>query len=366
MKTSSASIFDSLHHHPKLAAGAAANKPASSSSSSSAATSTGNQPSQQQQQLVPMSPAKIKTQSVLCTQDLFVCLLLKYAINLIKSTSQVGGGQNGSGGSNGRLTKPGGGKRGQQANAVYRKYNAILEEESEELIDEFYENEVVTDEDEEGLEEQEEDEDEMDDDDDMDENHDVDSTDVDETTDVESDHHVEDSASHVTTTTTNSKLLATLSNACLELLIESLALCQSSALAMVISNSGYPIELTVSDVRTSGDGLFLLLKTIGACAPLRLVEPCYAYLAKIRRLSEPLLWLLAGLFNDARFVDAFIHKRNGLEIISKGKLKNHNFFLFLYLSSSPVHSKFQVKNDSRFKFCIYVNVRSIVLAELTF
>ena len=43
------------------------------------------------------------------------------------------------------------------------------------------------------------------------------------------------------------RLIKALSDDCLELLVESLGLCQSSALAMVISNSCYPIELNVED-----------------------------------------------------------------------------------------------------------------------
>lgn len=113
------------------------------------------------------------------------------------------------------------------------------------------------------------------------------------------------------------KLIRILSNECLEVFIESLALCQSSALAMVISNSGYPIELTLDDIQTPGDGLFLLLKSICNSTPLKLVDSSFSYLSKIKRLSEPLLWLFAGLFLHENVIKAFLDK-NGIEIISKG------------------------------------------------
>lgn len=112
------------------------------------------------------------------------------------------------------------------------------------------------------------------------------------------------------------RLIRILSNECLEALIESLALCQSSALAMVISNSGYPIELTLDDIQTPGDGLFLLLKCI-ATMPLKLVEPSFSYLSKIKRLSEPLLWFFVNLFSQEHVVRAFID-RGGIDVIAKG------------------------------------------------
>lgn len=112
------------------------------------------------------------------------------------------------------------------------------------------------------------------------------------------------------------RLIRILSNECLEALIESLALCQSSALAMVISNSGYPIELTLDDIQTPGDGLFLLLKCI-ATMPLKLIEPAFSYLSKIKRLSEPLLWFFAQLFAQEQVVRAFID-RGGLDVVAKG------------------------------------------------
>lgn len=85
---------------------------------------------------------------------------------------------------------------------------------------------------------------------------------------------------------------------------------------MVISNAGYPIELTVDDIQTPGDGLFLLLKCI-ASMPLKLIEPAFSYLSKIKRLSEPLLWFLGQLFAQENVVRAFID-RGGLDVIAKG------------------------------------------------
>jgi baculoviral IAP repeat-containing protein 6 (apollon) len=115
-------------------------------------------------------------------------------------------------------------------------------------------------------------------------------------------------------------LIKILSNECLENLIEALALCQSSALAMVISNSGYPIELTLEDVQTPGDGLFLLLKSLSK-EPLKLIEPLFSYLSKFKRLSEPLLWFCSNLLaqhgETAAVVKSFI-ERGGLDVISKG------------------------------------------------
>jgi len=126
-------------------------------------------------------------------------------------------------------------------------------------------------------------------------------------------------------TTINHKqksLIKILTNECLENLIEALALCQSSALAMVISNSGYPIELTLEDVQTPGDGLFLLLKSLSK-EPLKLIEPLFSYLSKFKRLSEPLLWFCSNLLaqhsdtSSTNVVKSFI-ERGGLDVISKG------------------------------------------------
>ena len=111
-------------------------------------------------------------------------------------------------------------------------------------------------------------------------------------------------------------LIKMLSNECLETLIESLALCQSSALAMVISNSGYPIELSLDDIQTPGDGLFLLLKSLTK-EPLKLMEPLLSYLSKFKRLSEPLLWFCTSLFAHESVVRSFM-ERGGIEVISKG------------------------------------------------
>ena len=111
-------------------------------------------------------------------------------------------------------------------------------------------------------------------------------------------------------------IIKSLSNECLENFIESLALCQSSALAMVISNSGYPIELSLDDIQTSGDGLFVLLKSI-IKEPLKLVDPLFNYLNKIKRLSEPLLWFFSSLFANEVVVRAFIEK-GGINVIEKG------------------------------------------------
>ena len=268
---------------------------------------------------------KIKTPSVLCNQDLFVCLLLKYAIFLINSANKaaIKGSTNG-----GKAYRRAGDSRTvldqqqqQQQQSVHRKHNVIVEEENEdELNDEFDEEHNYFEEDYE------------------DEEEDMEATATPPIPDVEEEVVLESATVAVEEEYGNTNeedeselvsvpnpMLTGLSNKCLELFVESLALCQSSALAMVISNSGYPIELTIQDIRTSGDGLFLLLKTIGNFAPLRLVEPCFAYFCKIRRLSEPLLWLLAGLFNDAQFSNAFIYRRNGIEIISKGMIfKNFN------------------------------------------
>jgi baculoviral IAP repeat-containing protein 6 len=187
---------------------------------------------------------KIKNQSVLCTQDLFMCLLLKLSINVINNNATNVGSS---------LNKT-------------RKSNIILEEE---LIDEDDANE-------EGNDENDED-------------------DIPELALVEN-----------------------LKTECLEMFIESLALCQSSALAMVISNSGYPIELTSDDVKTTGDGLYLLMKTLGAKSPLKLLDSCYAYLCKIKRLSEPLLWFFSSIFAQQKFIKEFVHSKNGLDIVCKG------------------------------------------------
>jgi len=113
------------------------------------------------------------------------------------------------------------------------------------------------------------------------------------------------------------KLIQLISNESLELLIESLGLCQSSALAMVISNSSYPIELNLEDIQTPGDGLFLLLKYVSSTTPVKLVMPSYSYLNKIKRLSEPLLWFFSALFSNEEAVNCFINM-GGVEIISKG------------------------------------------------
>lgn len=124
-------------------------------------------------------------------------------------------------------------------------------------------------------------------------------------------------AKNVTETNLKKKrLIRILNNDCLETFIESLALCQSSALAMVISNSGYPIELTVDDIQTPGDGLFLLLKSI-ASMPIKLVEPSFNYLSKIKRLSEPLLWFFSNLFSNESVIKTFLD-RGGTDIIAKG------------------------------------------------
>ncbi len=112
------------------------------------------------------------------------------------------------------------------------------------------------------------------------------------------------------------KLIQLISNESLELFIESLGLCQSSALAMVISNSSYPIELNLEDIQTPGDGLFLLLKYISSM-PVKLVTPSYNYLNKIKRLSEPLLWFFSALFSNEDAVNYFINL-GGVEVISKG------------------------------------------------
>ena len=124
----------------------------------------------------------------------------------------------------------------------------------------------------------------------------------------------------VETSNNNTKqknLINVLGDECLESLIEGLALCQSSALAMVISNSGYPVELTLDDIQTPGDGLFLLLKAL-AKEPAKLIEPLFGYLAKLKRLSEPLLWFCADLFaSDERVVKSFVG-RGGIEVVSRG------------------------------------------------
>jgi baculoviral IAP repeat-containing protein 6 len=112
------------------------------------------------------------------------------------------------------------------------------------------------------------------------------------------------------------KLIKILSDECLELFIESLGVCQSSALAMVISNSCYPIELTLDDIQTSGDALFLLLKSISA-TPLKLVNSSWSYLNKMKRLSEPLLWFFASFLSHEQVIRDFIQK-NGIEVISRG------------------------------------------------
>ena len=112
-------------------------------------------------------------------------------------------------------------------------------------------------------------------------------------------------------------LIKIISNECLESFIEALALCQSSALAMVISNSGYPIELTLEDVQTPGDGLFLLLKSLSK-EPIKLIEPLFSYLNKFKRLSEPLLWFCSNLLtNNETVLKSFI-ERGGIDVISKG------------------------------------------------
>jgi hypothetical protein len=113
------------------------------------------------------------------------------------------------------------------------------------------------------------------------------------------------------------RLVKALTNECLENFIESLALCQSSALAMVISNSGYPIELGLDDIQTSGDGLFVLLKCIVQKEPLKLVDPLFSYLNKIKRLSEPLLWFFSSLFTHESVVKSFVQK-GGIDVIAKG------------------------------------------------
>lgn len=230
------------------------------------------------------SLSKIKTQSVLCNQDLYICLLLKLGISLLEKIGR-------------RTTSS---KRPIQVKSQQQPSSSIiLEEESEDMIDEecCYDDEEDENIDEVVVEDEDED-------------------DFDHTTEYESDASSLRQQSEVF----NWLLGGKSGNECLELLIESLALCQSSALAMVISNSGYPIEFTQDDIRTSGDGLFLLLKTIGQKIPGRLVEPCFAYLNKIKRLSEPLLWFLSSLFVDERFSQSFIIKKNGIDIISKGNL----------------------------------------------
>ncbi len=112
------------------------------------------------------------------------------------------------------------------------------------------------------------------------------------------------------------KLISLLSPACLELLIDSLGLCQSSALAMVISNSCHPIDLSLDDIHTPGDGLFLLLKSVAA-RPLHLVAPAFSYLAKVKRLSEPLLWLFAALFANEQVLVEFV-QRKGIDLVARG------------------------------------------------
>ena len=123
------------------------------------------------------------------------------------------------------------------------------------------------------------------------------------------------------------KLIRLVANESLEVFIESLALCQSSALAMVISNSGYPIEIGLDDIQTPGDGLFLLLKSIVGSVPLKLVEPASNYLQKIKRLSEPLLWLFSFMFQNESVIKTFI-ENNGIEIISKGLSITTNKLLY--------------------------------------
>ena len=113
------------------------------------------------------------------------------------------------------------------------------------------------------------------------------------------------------------KLLANLSSECLENYIECLALCQSSPLAMVISNNGFPIDISLSDIQTPGDGLFLMLKTMANIVPLKLIDASYSYLNKLKRLSEPLLWLLSHLLSNEYQLRLFIDK-GGLDVISRG------------------------------------------------
>ena len=113
------------------------------------------------------------------------------------------------------------------------------------------------------------------------------------------------------------RLVSQLSAECLEAFIESLGLCQSSALAMVISNSNYPIEITLDDVQTPGDGVYLLLKSISAANLNKLVASAQSYLSKVKRLSEPLLWLFASMFSNESVLREFI-ERGGVEVISRG------------------------------------------------
>ena len=113
------------------------------------------------------------------------------------------------------------------------------------------------------------------------------------------------------------RLIGLLSEDCLETFLESLGLCQSSALAMVISNSNYPVEITLEDVQTPGDGVYLLLKAISNANSSKLVSPVYNYLSKVKRLSEPLLWLFSGMFSNEPVLREFID-RGGVEVISKG------------------------------------------------
>jgi hypothetical protein len=134
-----------------------------------------------------------------------------------------------------------------------------------------------------------------------------------------------------------------LSDECLDLLIESLALCQSSALAMVICNSSYVVDINLNDMRTPGDYLFVLLKTIAGYEPAKLTDSIYNYLFRLKRLSEPFIWLLTYLFNTSPsslatqpknpegFVDVlkyFLMNKNGLDVISNGLLMTTKQLLY--------------------------------------
>ena len=156
-------------------------------------------------------------------------------------------------------------------------------------------------------------------------------------------------------------LIKILSNECLENLIEGLALCQSSALAMVISNSGYPIELTLDDVQTPGDGLFLLLKSLTK-EPLKLIEPLYNYLSKFKRLSEPLLWFCANLFAHDLVVKSFI-ERGGIEIVSRGLAITTR--QLLYSGPCVVSSLMNFIDTERQSMKVTVYFLKVNLTELT-
>ena len=77
---------------------------------------------------------------------------------------------------------------------------------------------------------------------------------------------------------------------------------------MMISNSGCPIDISLNDVQTPGDGLFLLLKTLANMVPTKLINASYSYLSKLKRLSEPLLRLLSHLFSKENQLKLFIDK----------------------------------------------------------